>query len=257
MTTTAFKFDPHQPRDSDGRWTDGPGGGLPAVKTFSSSAAGRQVWLTSDDPGKRGASIFAETYEGNRAIRRAATNLREGREPLDGVDVSPMHRVWDKKRPGGGYQREDLEADIVRGAQWLNDQLDSAPPSGTLVRGMRIEPGKLPKPGDSFDGQPVSWSDQSTAFAHAYNPNDPFSPVDDRSRNGWHPVFVVSDGLNAADVGSQVMGRLAGQQPEWVSHQPLRVVSVETYDPDNPQLPERLGSYGRDNMPIVIRVEAA
>lgn len=259
MTATAFKFDKNQPRDSDGKWVDVPGGGLPDVKTFSASAAGREVWLTTPDPAKRGASLFANTYEGNRAIRQASRNLRDGktgRDALDGVDVSPLARIWEKNRgKTKAYTREDLEADVVRGAEWLNAQQDAATPSGPLVRGMRLDPNNLPKPGDTFDGGPVSWSNTSTALNYAENPHDPNAPTNDYSRQSWTPVYVVGEGLHAADVGSQVMGRLAGEQPEWVSKDRMRVVSVEPYSRDNPQLPEPIYSYSTLNMPLVVRVE--
>jgi len=198
ITAAAFRFDPGQRRDEGGRWTD-TGGGTPppprarsrrsrtAVRATPSDsvelppqpplkAAPRgsifaEGWMDSDDPAERAAGFWQGAFRDQRAIRSVFRNITEGKaDPLDGIDLD---RGWNltylRVEPPGTeegsdarvYDKGDLRNELISAARWLHRSLADAPvTTQPLYRGMRMRRSEVPKVGESFDADVVSWAEE-------------------------------------------------------------------------------------------------
>lgn len=246
-----------------------PAVGEPTVKTtpkvLSKSAAGKHVWMTYDDPGVRAASLWAESYDAMNAVRQAARNIRDGKtgdDVLDGVDLDShfVRQLYGKKN--SKYTRDDLIADVLSAAQWMNKRQDESAPLAEIYRGIRVEPGKLPAVGKEIDGMMSAWTGDITTASHFANWAHSLKPgwnKQDYARDKWHPVFIKGVGLHGVDIGSLVVGPIKDDQPNYsefvVGDRKLRVTGIETYDNDSPQIP-KLWTWDNTNPPIVVTVEA-
>lgn len=256
------KFDPSQPRGTEGKWSRSAVGtvddvlsALPDVKTYSKSQAGRDEWLTTGDIAKRSATLWAEMFGGQRAVRQAVENLRSGADPLGGVDLDDpqLSKIYSKKRSKTPYTRDDMGADVVRAASWIISEQDSAQLSGEVFRGMRVESPDNLKIGDRISGSAISWSpDARVATRYASDPHGPNGEWNARLK--WKPVIVRGTGFHGADVDGNVVGRLAGQQPEIVTRDNFIIDSIEPYDQSKHGT--LFVSYSNDNVPLVVTVRS-
>lgn len=107
-----FKFNPRQPRDSDGKWTDGPGGG-PSV-TVPSAPSGKKVVP---------AIIYKKHADGTVVAQRGDRRLR--------WDAGAKKFVAEEREGGGWVERDRLTKTAayneMKQGDWVEPGPDPAP----------------------------------------------------------------------------------------------------------------------------------
>jgi phosphoinositide 3-/4-kinase-like protein len=97
ITAAAFRFDPDQPRDRDGRWTDGPGGGVAVVDEFGewSAQAADPGNVTGDDLLRIGARIGEIMQRDGTSMMDPLAMMRATREAVaeDDADITARQYI--------------------------------------------------------------------------------------------------------------------------------------------------------------------
>jgi hypothetical protein len=143
VTLLLVKYDPDQPRDSDGRW--GEGGGL---KTGDSTV---DNWKMGDAPPKTHGEL-ATAWAHSVGMTSPDTIGAVADHYLSGTKLDPVFTNPDT----APYATVD-----IRYGQRLATELANAKPDApTLYRGIAVSPSKfdMPKVGDVIHMAPGSWS---------------------------------------------------------------------------------------------------
>lgn len=207
---SAMAFNPRQLRGPGGRWIDSAGSPGPTrssevklpprspVKAAPRAAIFTDGWMHREDPAERAAGFWQGRFSDQRAIRQVFRNIATGKgDPTDGLNLD-TDRNWDMtylraEQPpprgvgweewtaqhGGNvprvYDRDDLRDELVNAGRWLHEALAAAPTStAPLYRGLRMDRADVPKVGDSWDSDVISWAeDRGWAEVYAGMEEDP------------------------------------------------------------------------------------
>jgi len=151
----------------------------PAVKTFGSQVNAKTLkarlaegdWRYVDDRDKRAVTLLQNDYRAEKAVKKAAANLRNGKPAMDGVGLPTS---WSKEYTrfatdaNSKYTMTDVRSAVEDAAHWLNEQ-EAVKPK-VLFKGLdvpRDKIGKLFKEGATFDTDYSSFS-TSQDIARSY-----------------------------------------------------------------------------------------
>lgn len=125
--------------DELGRFAEKGVGRRFTVITGGNSQMGRVDFRYIADPDQRFAAMLQFEYGTMRAVRRAAQNLREGRDPMHHQEPPGeiVPNAWNDEGDYEVYPPEALVTDVVLAAEWLN----ALPvlPEVDMYRGMRLQ----------------------------------------------------------------------------------------------------------------------
>ena len=169
----------------------------PAVRPAPRFSTGGPNWASVADPDERASRFWQGRFSDQQAIRRVFRNIAAGRDPVDGLNLETNHnwdlhllnteierpeRIswedWEAQHPDGipkFYDREDLRNELVNAGIWLHEQLAAAPiTTQPLYRGMRMKAADVPKVGDTWGSDVMSWAEQRWQVErYAWMPEDP------------------------------------------------------------------------------------
>lgn len=145
-----------------------------SVKTFASQVSAKTAktrvaegdWRYIDDRKKRAVALLQNDFRAEKAVKRVASNLQNGREALDGVKVPTS---WSKDYTGlvtdvgTKYSLDDVKTALADAGQWLHEQEAVTP--RTLFKGLDVPKDKIAKlfkEGSSFDTEFSSFSADET-----------------------------------------------------------------------------------------------
>lgn len=125
-----------------------------SVTTFGSSVDAKTLkarikegdWRFIDDRDKRAVTLLQNDYRSEKAIKKAAANLRNGKPAMDGVGVPS---AWAKPYTqfvtdaNAKYTVADVRSAIEDAAHWLNEQQAVTP--RTLYKGLDVPKDKIAK----------------------------------------------------------------------------------------------------------------
>lgn len=169
----------------------------PPVKAAPRGSFMGPAWDYIEDPDERASRFWQGRFSDQQAIRQVFRNIAAGKDPVDGLHLE-TNRNWDlhllrselprppgvsweqheAKYPDGGprvYDREDLRNELVNAAVWLHEQLADAPiTTQPLYRGMRMKAADVPKEGETWESDVISWAEQRWQVErYAWMPEDP------------------------------------------------------------------------------------
>jgi hypothetical protein len=152
-------------------------------------------WMRREDPADRASQFWQGRFTDQRAIRQVFRNISVGADPLEGVDLDDPHLAphylqvtpdrpegmdWDTWEQHSQtlpkfYTREDLGNELISAARWLHESLANAPiTTQPLYRGMRMNRSAIPEPGDTWESDVISWSEERwQSERYAWMPEDP------------------------------------------------------------------------------------
>lgn len=218
---SAMAFNPRQLRGPDGRWVNSMGGSgpirsakvrlppQPPIKVAPRAAIFTDGWMHRDDPAERAAGFWQGRFSDQRAIRQVFRNIGAGRKPLDGVDLDRGFNMTylrvapNSEDEGRVYDKTDLANELTSAGRWLHEALAAAPTStAPLYRGLRMDRADVPKVGDSWDSDVISWAeDRGWAEHYASLPEDA-----DLGRKGKTEVVLrLSGKKRSVDLGPECL----------------------------------------------------
>jgi hypothetical protein len=126
----------------------------PEVKTFGSAVEPKVMkarisegdWRYIDDRDKRAVTLLQNDYRAEKAVKKAATNLRNGADPMQGVAVP---KAWSKNYTGHvtdvgvRYTEQNVRDAIEDAARWLVTQEEKTP--RMLYKGLDVPKEKIAK----------------------------------------------------------------------------------------------------------------
>lgn len=171
--------------------------------------SGLSQFMTLPPGESRAASFYAETYEGQSAVKQVLANRAAGLPDLQGIDLDggAFQYMQQASRYADGasvYGRAQLQQDIIAAANQVGDDLAGARvTTSPLYRGMRVDDvGSLFREGDVIDLS-MSSATPDARIAQLY-------ARPDRYRTGSDGVVLeVRPGIRASDIDA---GRMTGGQ---------------------------------------------
>lgn len=190
-----------------GEESDGPVTGPSALSP--NDVSGLSQFMTLEPGENRAASFFAETYEGQNAVKQVIANRSAGLADFDGIDLDEgalgfMQQASRYSDGSQAYSLSDLREDILNSANQISDDLERAnTTTQPLYRGMRVDDvTNLFREGDILDLN-MSSATPDARVAQLYTRADRF-------RTGSDGVLLeVRPGIRAADIDN---GRMRGGQ---------------------------------------------
>jgi hypothetical protein len=197
----------------------------PAVKVAPRSSFMGPNWVSIEDPDQRASYFWQGRFSDQQAIRQVFRNIAADKDPVDGLNLEtnsnwnlhflrteqprPPGQSWEDyeaQYPDGGprvYDRDDLRNELVNAASWLHEQLANAPvTTQPLYRGMRMKRGDVPKVGDTWGSDVMSWAEQRWQVErYAWMPEDP-----ELGRVGeMEVVFRLNGPKRSVDLGPDLL----------------------------------------------------
>lgn len=169
-------------------------------------------WRYIDDRKQRAATLLQNDYRAEQAIKKAAKNLRNGKDPFDGVAVP---KGWSKDYTGNvtdvgiRYTADDVRNALEDAARWLVEQ-DTVNPR-VMFKGLDVPKDKIAKlfkEGGTFDTNYSSFSTDET-IARGYSSRRATAQVIVRVKNA--PAVKV-DGNPTADFWKKTKEHLVSGQ---------------------------------------------
>lgn len=169
---------------------------LKVAPRHSSSPRG-WYWTQNEDPAERASHFWQGRFSDQQAIRQVFRNMAEGKaDPTDGLHLETngnwdltylnidkprepgvSYEEWEAEHPNGDpvFDRGDLRNELISAGRWLHESLADAPvTTQPLYRGMRMKRGEVPKVGDTFGADVISWAEERyRAERYASMPEDP------------------------------------------------------------------------------------
>lgn len=174
-----------------------------------SDVSGMSPFMALDPGDSRAATFFAETYEGQSAVKQVLANRAAGLPDFAGIDLDGgafgfMQNAQFYVNGAQAYSRANLQADILASADLIARDLAGAGfTTSPLYRGMRVDnPADLFRVGDSIDLR-MSSATPNAQIANLYTRPD-------RYRQGGAAVLMeIRPGFSASNIDR---GRMTGNQ---------------------------------------------
>lgn len=185
---------------------------------------GMQAFMTYEDPQVRAANTWAQTYQGQDAVRAVLRNVRSGQDTFAGPEFDTFYEKWGVRvqREVNGvlskpYTKEAAEAELINSAKYIEASLSEATKSSSsLYRGMRMD--KVFEEGQTFE------VDFSSATPHRKTAG--FYLEENEYRTGKHKVMMILDEVDSVNIDNGLMKHGVEGSDEHLVTGTLRVQSV-------------------------------
>lgn len=195
-------------------------------------------WQGSPDVDVRAANLWAESFDGQRAVVATMRNIHAGADdPTEGVTTTGGHlNAYARAEgypSGERYGADAVRDDIFNAAVRLDDRLESPDPiAQPIYRGMRVTDAQSRfTVGTEFDSDVSSWTTHRSHAGHYTSPSAPGG----RPANGTPVIMQITGGARGVNLDDGGLNIHAGTGEHLVRGS-FRITGVSTEEVTVPGL---------------------